>query len=834
MKMKNNKFSAFLLTLALLFGVLSATRITAYAQMFDPVTNITDVPTTATAGTPLALTGTVIPSNATNKTITWNVKDAGATGATISGNTLNTTAAGTAVVTATIPGGIPADSIKAISAGVLHTIALKTDGSLWAWGYNGVGELGDGTNVDRNTPVRIGSETNWSAISAGEFRTIALKTDGSIWAWGSNYNGELGNGTNSVRNTPAQIGSETNWSAISAGLYHTIALKTDGSLWAWGRNYEGQLGDGTDTDRNTPVRIGSETNWSAISAGYEHTTALKTDGSLWAWGSNTFGQLGDGTDTDRNTPVRIGSETNWSAISAGEFRTIALKTDGSLWAWGRNYEGQLGDGTYPYSTDPVQPIFPYIQDFNITVNKQTASAPDAPMAASVTTNSITLNTISGAEYRLSTGIWQDSPTFTGLSSNTGYTFYARIKETATHYASSESPASALIYTSIAVTPTYALNVSPGAGGTVSGTDSGSYAHGYYVNVTANPSSGYRFVNWTVSGATITGGNTANPAAFTMPSNAVTLTANFGIVSGSIIPVTNITGVPSTTTSRTPLTLTGTVNPTNATNKTITWSVRDAGMTGATISGNTLNTTTAGYVTVRATIANGLADGVNYTKDCYITVYAAPEPMLTEIRQLSIPGYNTSGIEIDDRGDGNFYATLFGNSDAITINSVEYSIHNVPAGAAIESEIEKDGAVTPLNIYRTATLSDSFISEDGVTFNNGDRGVYKLWLNDVLIGTFTVVYVNEAKAEQKDVVQAKVDGASYFAPVELPALAYSYRYEIVSRPNTVGGTAPRINADGQFVINQQAMPLNISRAGEYVVRAVDGYGNAADVYIITVY
>jgi len=321
----------------------------------------------------------------------------------------------------------------------------------------------------------------------------------------------------------------------------------------------------------------------------------------------------------------------------------------------------------------------------------------------------------------------------------------------------------------------------------------------------------------------------------MPTIEVTLKANFKTIPVVVfVPVTNITGVPLTATAGTPLTLTGTVNPSNATNKTITWSVIDAGMTGATISGNRLNATAAGHVTVRATIVNGLAAGMNYTKDFYISVNAAPVPMLMDIRQLSIPGYNTSGIEIEDRGDGNFYATLYGNTDTITINRIEYSIQNVPASTAIEIEIEKDGYAIPLNIYRTATLSDRFISEDGVTFNNGDRGVYKLWLNDVLIGTFTVVYVNQSNAEPKDVLQSHVDGASYFAPVDLPAPGYGYRYEIVSRPNTVGGTAPRINADGQFVINLQAMPLNISRAGDYVVRAVDSFGNVAYVYIITVY
>jgi len=242
----------------------------------------------------------------------------------------------------------------AISAGVDYTIGLKTDGSLWAWGQNGYGRLGDGTNTSRNTPVQIGIETDWAEISADLVHTIALKTDGSLWAWGNNSSGQLGDGTNTNRNTPVQIGVETDWLTISVCFDHTIGLKTDGSLWAWGNNGYGQLGDGTNTSRNTPVQIGIETDWSAISAGTYYTMALKADGSLWAWGQNGSGELGDGTNTDRNTPVQIGIETDWSAISTGWFHTIALKTDGSLWAWGDNGSGQLGDGTNTNRNTPVQ------------------------------------------------------------------------------------------------------------------------------------------------------------------------------------------------------------------------------------------------------------------------------------------------------------------------------------------------------------------------------------------------------------------------------------------------------------------------------------------------
>ena len=231
-----------------------------------------------------------------------------------------------------------------IAAGYLHTAAIKSDGTLWAWGGNYYGQLGDGTNTDRWIPVQIGTDNNWVSIAAGGYHTIALKSDGTLWAWGWNNFGQLGNGTHTDRWAPKQIGADTRWVFISAGVSHTVALKSDGTLWAWGNNAVGQLGDGTNTERWTPVQIGTDNNWVSIAAGYAHTIALKSDGTLWAWGLNNYGQLGDGTNTDRWTPVQIGID-NWVSIDAGDYYTVTLKSDGTLWAWGLNNYGQLGDGT---------------------------------------------------------------------------------------------------------------------------------------------------------------------------------------------------------------------------------------------------------------------------------------------------------------------------------------------------------------------------------------------------------------------------------------------------------------------------------------------------------
>ena len=239
------------------------------------------------------------------------------------------------------------DGIKAVAAGGYHTVALKNDGTLWSWGYNNCGQLGLSGGSNRNSPVQIGSGTDWSVVAAGYYYTVAIKNNGTLWSWGHNNYGQLGNGTVTDHLTPVQIGSDTDWSVVAAGGDHTVALENNGTLWAWGCNSNGRLGDGTIAHRDSPVKIGSDTDWSAVFAGGGHTIALKADGSLWAWGRNDYGQLGLGDSgspaTDRNSPVQIPGG-NWASVSGGNYHTIASKRDGTLWAWGRNDYGQLGLG----------------------------------------------------------------------------------------------------------------------------------------------------------------------------------------------------------------------------------------------------------------------------------------------------------------------------------------------------------------------------------------------------------------------------------------------------------------------------------------------------------
>jgi len=231
---------------------------------------------------------------------------------------------------------------KQITVGLWHSSAIKTDGTLWSWGYNS-GRLGTGDTGNRGEPTKIGSGTNWKQVSSGRQHNTGIKTDGTLWTWGVGYT-----------NAPVQFETGTNWKLGSAGTYHFAGIKTDGTLWTWGANYYGELGDGTTVDKATATQIPG-TNWKTISTGQYWSAQLgvKTDGTLWSWGRNHYGQLGDGTGTNRSSPVQI-TGTTWKMAVSYTFLSAAIKTDGTLWTWGRNNLGQLGDGTTTNRNSPVQ------------------------------------------------------------------------------------------------------------------------------------------------------------------------------------------------------------------------------------------------------------------------------------------------------------------------------------------------------------------------------------------------------------------------------------------------------------------------------------------------
>ena len=268
----------------------------------------------------------------------------------INSNVLNTT------VTTQIGS---ASNWKQVSGGGFFTLATKTDNTLWGWGQNDLYQMGNGTCcADRLSPGQIGTDADWKlAIACTSARVgLAIKTNGTLWGWGGNGSGLIGESNISSRPYPTQIGTDSNWEMLATGAAHALALKTDGTLWAWGEGFNGQTGDTLPPTffRSSPRQVGSDT-WIYIACGFQSSFGIKSDGTLWGWGRNDAGQLGDGTTVERRLPVQIGTDSDWVAVAAGYQHGVALKSNGALYTWGTNDFGQLGNG----STTP-QPLPTYI------------------------------------------------------------------------------------------------------------------------------------------------------------------------------------------------------------------------------------------------------------------------------------------------------------------------------------------------------------------------------------------------------------------------------------------------------------------------------------------
>ena len=240
------------------------------------------------------------------------------------------------------------------SAGRGHSLALKDDGTLWAWGYNNFGQLGLGDTASRNVPTQVGSDSDWVSVIAGSTHALAIKADGTLWAWGNNSLGQLGLGDTNHRYTPTQVGTDTDWEQVAGGFYLSYAIKAGGSLWAWGYNADGQLGQGDTTDRTVPTRVGVGTDWDTIKAGEAFGLGVRDDCTLWAWGDNSAGQLGQNDMASRSVPVQVGVDTDWAHVAGGSRHVIAVRTDGTLWGWGSNYAGNLGLGDLNDRLVPTQ------------------------------------------------------------------------------------------------------------------------------------------------------------------------------------------------------------------------------------------------------------------------------------------------------------------------------------------------------------------------------------------------------------------------------------------------------------------------------------------------
>jgi alpha-tubulin suppressor-like RCC1 family protein len=254
---------------------------------------------------------------------------------------------------------------KCATAGTLYTAAIKNDGTLWTWGANSNGGLGDNTRVNRSSPVQtISSGTNWKSVSSYT-NTIGIKTDGTLWIWGTNIGGTLGNQASSASvSSPVQtISTGTNWKQATTGWFVNGAVKTDGSLWLWGNGSAGgapgALGNNLRSTVSSPVQtVSNVTTWKQVSAGCIHMAAIKTDGSLWLWGTGTRGILGTNNTINRSSPVQtVSAGTNWRVVDIAYAHAAAIKTDGTLWTWGYNSNsGRLGDNTLIDRSSPVQTV----------------------------------------------------------------------------------------------------------------------------------------------------------------------------------------------------------------------------------------------------------------------------------------------------------------------------------------------------------------------------------------------------------------------------------------------------------------------------------------------
>ena len=306
-----------------------------------PITSPTTIVNTG-AGVAGSITGSVVLLTAQNNTFIDNSSNALTL---IQNHTLTTS-------TRTPFTSLYNTSWKQLVSGKSHTVALRSDGLLFTWGYNPDGELGDGSVINRSSPVQIPSGS-WTQISTQDYTVFAINTVGQLWGWGYQNNGQLGDNTNTPRSSPVQIGVGSSWNSVYSGSSFSVAIRSDGTLWGWGLNGYGQLGLNTTNSMSSPVQI-SASSYTQVMTGASHVVVQRSDGTLWAWGYNTDGELGDGTTVAKSSPVQVISgliytsspvqisTSSWIAVSAGDSHSVALRSDYTIWGWGSNMLGQLG------------------------------------------------------------------------------------------------------------------------------------------------------------------------------------------------------------------------------------------------------------------------------------------------------------------------------------------------------------------------------------------------------------------------------------------------------------------------------------------------------------
>lgn len=263
-----------------------------------------------------------------------------------------------------VPGPVSGltSGVLQVAAGWSHNLAITSGGVVWAWGWNGFGQLGDGTLAERTTPVQVAGLSGVRQVAGGFEHSLALRSDGTVWAWGANHNGELGNGvfSDTPQPTPVQVFGLTGVTKIAAGFDYSVALRSDGTVWAWGDGDSGELGDGQANQSSIPVQVTGLSQVTSISVGWDAAYAIRTTSAgptLWAWGANFSGDLGDGTQAEHDTPEQVTGVPGIVQVSAGGQFAIALASDGSVWGWGGDDWGQFGNTpTHALVTHPIKTL----------------------------------------------------------------------------------------------------------------------------------------------------------------------------------------------------------------------------------------------------------------------------------------------------------------------------------------------------------------------------------------------------------------------------------------------------------------------------------------------
>jgi alpha-tubulin suppressor-like RCC1 family protein len=259
----------------------------------------------------------------------------------------------------TVSGGITWTKVETSTT---HTMATKSDGTLWIWGNGGNGQLGTDSLAHRSSPVQtVSGGTTWTTkFAIGNATSAAIKSDGSLWTWGFNSAGALGDNSVLQKQSPVQVTGGLLWADVADGSQAMCGITTTGALYSWGSNSNGGLGQNNTINRSNPTQVGTDTTWSSVAMGGTNTPgnewalAIKKDGTLWAWGANASGQLGLSNIINRSSPVQVGTETTWTKVTAGQATSYGLKSDGTLWGWGNNGFAQVGDNSGVNSSSPVQ------------------------------------------------------------------------------------------------------------------------------------------------------------------------------------------------------------------------------------------------------------------------------------------------------------------------------------------------------------------------------------------------------------------------------------------------------------------------------------------------